>query len=127
MKILVIGNGAREHALVWKIAQSQRVKEIFALPGNAGTAGIAHNINISVSDITSIVNKAAQLKADLVVVGPEAPLAAGLVDRLEAAGIPVFGPSQKAAQLESSKVFARDLMNKKGIPCASGQCFYHLH
>ncbi len=123
MKILVIGNGAREHALVWKIAQSQRVKEIFALPGNAGTAGIAHNTNISVSDITSIVNQAAQLKADLVVVGPEAPLAAGLVDRLEAAGIPVFGPSQKAAQLESSKVFARDLLNKKGIPCASGQCF----
>jgi phosphoribosylamine--glycine ligase len=123
LKILVIGNGAREHALVWKIAQSQRVKEIFALPGNAGTAGIAHNINISVSDITSIVNKAAQLKAELVVVGPEAPLAARLVDRLEAAGIPVFGPLQKAAQLESSKVFARDLMNKKGIPCASGQCF----
>jgi phosphoribosylamine--glycine ligase len=123
LKILVIGNGAREHALVWKIAQSQRVKKIFALPGNAGTAGIAENINISVSDINSIVNKAAQLKADLVVVGPEAPLAAGLVDRMEAAGIPVFGPSQKAAQLESSKVFARDLMNKTGIPCASGQCF----
>jgi phosphoribosylamine--glycine ligase len=123
LKILVIGNGAREHALVWKIAQSPRVKEIFALPGNAGTAGIAQNIDVSVSDIDSIVDKAAQLKADLVVVGPEAPLAAGLVDRLQNAGIPAFGPSQKAAQLESSKVFARDLMNKKGIPCASGQCF----
>ena len=123
MKILVIGNGAREHALVWKIAQSRRVKEIYALPGNAGTAGIAQNIHISISDINSIVNKAVQLKADLVVVGPEAPLAAGLVDRLEAAGIRVFGPSQKAAQLESSKVFARDLMNTKGIPCASGRCF----
>ena len=123
MKILVIGNGAREHALVWKIAQSRRVKEIYALPGNAGTAGIAQNIHISISDINSIVNKAVQLKTDLVVVGPEAPLAAGLVDRLEAAGIRVFGPSQKAAQLESSKVFARDLMNTKGIPCASGRCF----
>jgi phosphoribosylamine--glycine ligase len=123
LKILVIGNGAREHALVWKIAQSRRVKEIYALPGNAGTAGIAQNINISISDINSIVNKAVQLKAGLVVVGPEAPLAAGLVDRLEAAGIRVFGPSQKAAQLESSKVFARDLMNTKGIPCASGRCF----
>jgi phosphoribosylamine--glycine ligase len=123
LKILVIGNGAREHALVWKIAQSRRVKEIYALPGNAGTAGIAQNIHISISDINSVVNKAVQLKADLVVVGPEAPLAAGLVDRLEAAGIRVFGPSQKAAQLESSKVFARDLMNTKGIPCASGRCF----
>jgi phosphoribosylamine--glycine ligase len=123
LKILVIGNGAREHALVWKIAQSRRVKEIYALPGNAGTAGIAQNIHISISDINSIVNKAVQLKTDLVVVGPEAPLAAGLVDRLEAAGIRVFGPSQKAAQLESSKVFARDLMNTKGIPCASGRCF----
>jgi phosphoribosylamine--glycine ligase len=123
LKILVIGNGAREHALVWKIAQSRRVKEIYALPGNAGTAGIAQNIHISISDINSIVTKAVQLKTDLVVVGPEAPLAAGLVDRLEAAGIRVFGPSQKAAQLESSKVFARDLMNTKGIPCASGRCF----
>ena len=123
MRILVIGSGAREHALVWKIAQSPRATQIFALPGNAGTDGIAQNVNIPASDINSVTAKAVDLKADLVVVGPEAPLAAGLVDRLEAAGIPTFGPSQKAARLEASKVFARDVMNKTGIACAAGRCF----
>ncbi len=123
MKLLVLGNGAREHALVWKIKQSARVKEIYAVPGNAGTAGAARNINLSSSDIPAIVKKAKELEIDLVVVGPEAPLAAGIVDQLQAAGIPVFGPSKAAAQLESSKVFSRELMQKHGIPCAAGRHF----
>jgi phosphoribosylamine---glycine ligase len=123
LKLLVIGNGAREHALAWKIQQSPRVKEIYAVPGNAGTASVARNINISPTDIPSIVKKTAELKIDLVVVGPEAPLAAGIVDQLQAANIPVFGPSKAAAQLESSKVFSRELMLKNGIPCAAGKHF----
>ena len=123
MKLLVIGNGAREHALAWKIQQSPRVKEIYAVPGNAGTAGVAHNINISSTDVPSIVKKAIELKIDLVVVGPEAPLAAGIVDQLQAMQIPVFGPSKAAAQLESSKVFSRELMQENGIPCAAGKHF----
>jgi phosphoribosylamine---glycine ligase len=123
LKLLVIGNGAREHALAWKIKQSPRVKEIYAVPGNAGTASVARNINLPSSDIQAIVKKAKELGIDLVVVGPEAPLAAGIVDQLEAAGIPVFGPSKAAAQLESSKVFSRELMQKTGIPCAAGRHF----
>ncbi|RPJ63589.1 MAG: phosphoribosylamine--glycine ligase [Dehalococcoidia bacterium] len=123
MKLLVIGNGAREHALTWKIKQSSRVKEIYAVPGNAGTASFAHNINLSSTDIPSIVKKAVELQIDLVVVGPEAPLAAGIVDKLQAEGIAVFGPTQAAAQLESSKVFSRELMQKHGIPCAAGNHF----
>ena len=123
MKLLVIGNGAREHALVWKIKQSPRVKEIYAVPGNAGTASVARNINLPSSDIPAIVKKAKELGIDLVVVGPEAPLAAGIVDQFQAAGIPVFGPSKAAAQLESSKVFSRELMQKQGIPCAAGRHF----
>ena len=123
MKLLVLGNGAREHALVWKIKQSARVKEIYAVPGNAGTASVARNINLSSSDVPAIVKKAKELGIDLVVVGPEAPLAAGIVDQLQATGIPVFGPTKAAAQLESSKVFSRELMQKNGIPCAAGKHF----
>ena len=123
MKLLVLGNGAREHALVWKIKQSARVKEINAVPGNAGTASVARNINLSSSDVPAIVKKAKELGIDLVVVGPEAPLAAGIVDQLQATGIPVFGPTKAAAQLESSKVFSRELMQKNGIPCAAGKHF----
>ena len=123
LKLLVLGNGAREHALVWKIKQSARVKEIYAVPGNAGTASVARNINLSSSDVPAIVKKAKELGIDLVVVGPEAPLAAGIVDQLQATGIPVFGPTKAAAQLESSKVFSRELMQKNGIPCAAGKHF----
>lgn len=123
MKVLVIGNGAREHALAWKLAQSPRVDSIYVAPGNAGTAGVAQNLSISVSDIPALIEKASALEIGLAVIGPEAPLAAGIADRFRAAGIPVFGPSQKAARLESSKVFARDLMQKNGIPCAPGCSF----
>ena len=123
MKVLVIGNGAREHALAWKIASSPRVNELFVAPGNAGTADIARNVGISSSDIPALINKAKELHIDLVVVGPEAPLSAGIVDQLKPTGIPVFGPAQAAARLESSKVFARELMQKYGIPCANGKHF----
>lgn len=123
MKVLVIGNGAREHALAWKIARNPRVDVIYALPGNAGTAAIARNIAIPLSDIPAIISKAQELQVGLVVVGPEAPLAAGITDTLSQAGIPVFGPSGSAARLESSKAFARELMAAHGIPCATGREF----
>jgi phosphoribosylamine--glycine ligase len=123
LKVLVVGSGAREHALAWKISQSSRVKELFAVPGNAGTSMFALNIGIPASDTAALVKKACELKADLVVVGPEAPLADGLVDQLKSAGIPAFGPVKAAARLESSKVFSREIMLKYGIPCAEGDSF----
>jgi len=123
LKALVIGNGAREHALAWKLAQSPRIDSLYIAPGNAGTAEVAQNLAISSSDIPTLIEKACALEIGLAVIGPEAPLAAGISDRFQAAGIPVFGPSQKAAQIESSKVFARDLMQKNGIPCARGRAF----
>lgn len=123
MKVLVIGNGAREHALAWKLAQSPRIDSIYVAPGNAGTAEVANNLAISSSDIPALIEKASALTIGLAVIGPEAPLAAGISDRFRSAGIPVFGPSQQAARLESSKVFARNLMQKNGIPCAPGRQF----
>jgi phosphoribosylamine--glycine ligase len=123
LKVLVIGNGAREHALACKIARNPRVDAIYAMPGNAGTASIARNIAISSSDIPAIIKKAQELRIGLVVVGPEAPLAAGITDMFNQTGIPVFGPSGSAARLESSKAFARELMVSCGIPCAAGREF----
>ena len=123
MKVLVIGNGAREHALAGKVACSPHVNAIYAMPGNAGTVGIAHNIDIPSSDIPAIIKKAQELHIGLVVVGPEAPLAAGITDRFNQIGIPVFGPSGAAARLESSKAFARQLMVAHSIPCAAGREF----
>lgn len=123
MKILVVGSGAREHALAWKIAQSSKVTELYAAPGNAGTAAIAHNLNIRPNDIESLAGAARDIGVDLTVVGPEAPLAAGIVDRFEQLGMPIFGPTKAAAQIESSKVFARELMQKYDIPCPKGVTF----
>lgn len=123
MKVLIIGNGAREHALVWKIAQSPLVSQIYAAPGNAGTASAAKNLDIAAINIRDLIRKSVELHIDLAVVGPEAPLAAGIVDEFKTVGIPVFGPSCAAAQLESSKVFTRNLLNKYSIPCAGGQHF----
>lgn len=118
MKILVIGSGGREHALVWKIAQSPKVSKIFCAPGNAGTAQIADNINIASDDIQGLLDFAKQNSIDLTVVGPEIPLVAGIVDKFYATGLKIFGPSKKAAQLEGSKVFAKNIMQKYGIPTA---------
>ncbi|MDM8001022.1 MAG: phosphoribosylamine--glycine ligase [Dehalococcoidia bacterium] len=123
MKVMVIGNGAREHTLVWKIKQSPKVKELFAAPGNAGTAGIAQNLDIPATDIEALARAAEDLKIDLTVVGPEAPLAAGIVDVFQKRKLRIFGPTRAAAQIEASKVFSKNLMQKYGIPCARGEIF----
>ncbi len=123
MKILVVGGGGREHTLAWKIAQSPRVEKVFAAPGNAGTAAIAENLNLRPADIEGLGKVAKERGIDLVVVGPEAPLASGIVDYFDALGIPIFGPSKEATRVESSKVFARNLMEKYGIPCPRGAIF----
>jgi len=108
---------------VWKLAQSPKVKEIYVAPGNAGTAKVVHNLDISPTDIESLAKIAQEKKIDLTVIGPEAPLAEGIVDRFIVMGIPVFGPTKQATQIESSKVFAKELMQKYGIPCARSASF----
>jgi len=123
LKILVVGGGGREHTLVWKIVQSPRVEKVFAALGNGGTAAIAENLNLRPTDIEGLAKTAKEKGVDLVVVGPEAPLASGIVDYFDNLGIPVFGPTRAAAQVESSKVFARNLMEKCGIPCPKGAIF----
>jgi phosphoribosylamine--glycine ligase len=123
VKIIVIGGGGREHTLVWKIAQSPSVEKVFAAPGNAGTAAIAENLNLHPTDIEGLGKAAKEKGIDLVVVGPEAPLASGIVDYFDSLGIPIFGPTKEATQVESSKVFARNLMEKYGIPCPKGAIF----
>lgn len=123
MNILVIGGGAREHSLVWKISQSPRVKELYVAPGNAGTGLIAKNLDIKATDLEALAQAAQGRKIDLAVVGSEAPLAAGIVDLFEARGIPIFGPTKEATRIESSKVFAKALMQKYGIPCATSRSF----
>jgi phosphoribosylamine--glycine ligase len=123
LKILIVGGGAREHAIVWKLAQSPKVKQIYIAPGNAGTAQIAQNINISATDIESLAKVAKEKKIDLTIVGPEAPLANGIVDEFQARGLQIFGPTKAAAQIESSKIFAKELMQKYNIPCAKSASF----
>ncbi len=123
MKILVVGGGAREHTLVWKLAQSSKAEEIYAAPGNAGTAQIAHNLGIKPNDIEGLAKTAKEKGIELVVVGPEVPLANGIVDHFQNTGIPIFGPTKKAAEIESSKVFAKELMQKYNIPCARSVSF----
>ena len=116
MRVLVVGSGGREHALAWRLAQSPSVDEIFAAPGNSGAAGLGTNLPIPDTNLDGIVAAATDHAIDLVVVGPETPLALGLSDRLNAAGIPAFGPGRAAAQLESSKSFARAVMDSAGVP-----------
>jgi phosphoribosylamine--glycine ligase len=117
--VLVVGSGAREHALVWALARSPSVGEIWAIPGNPGIARIAKTVELPVSDVEAIANWAAAQAIGLVVVGPEAPLALGLVDLLQARGVPAFGPTRAAAELEWSKAFAKAFMRRHGIPTAS--------
>ena len=123
MKVLVIGSGGREHALVWKIRQSPVVKKIYCAPGNGGIAGMAECVPIEAGDIDGLLAFARSEKIDLTVVGPEDPLSRGIVDIFEAAGLKVFGASRKAAELEASKSFAKDLMMRYGIPTARGETF----
>lgn len=118
MRVLVVGGGGREHALIWKLAQSRHVDRLYCAPGNAGIARIAECINIQSTDIEGLANFAAGEKIDLTVIGPEAPLIAGIVDRFEARGLPAFGPSTDPARIEGSKVFAKELMVRYGIPTA---------
>jgi phosphoribosylamine---glycine ligase len=119
MNVLLVGSGAREHTIAWKLAQSPLLGQLFVAPGNAGTAAIAENLPIAANDIEGLAAAARDRRIDLVVVGPEEPLARGLVDRLTAAGIPAFGPSGAAAEIESSKVFSKTLMQSHGIPTAA--------
>jgi len=123
VKILVIGGGGREHALAWKLKQSSGVDRIFCAPGNAGTAQLAENVAISVSDLPALVRFAKGNRVDLTVVGPDDPLAAGIVDLFLAEGLRIFGPSKAAARIESSKIFAKELMRREGIPTARAGTF----
>jgi phosphoribosylamine---glycine ligase len=116
--VLVVGSGAREHALVWALARSPSVNEIWAAPGNPGIATIAQTVDLPITDVAAIADWAEAHDIRLVVVGPEAPLALGLVDLLATRGVPVFGPSRAAAELEWSKAFAKDFMRRHGIPTA---------
>ena len=128
MKILIIGNGGREHALAWKAAQSPDVKEVYVAPGNAGTA-LEHNltnINIAATDIEKLLQFAQEEHIDLTIVGPEQPLVLGIVDTFQQAGLPIFGPTQSAAQLEGSKAFTKDFLARHHIPTAEYQSFTDL-
>jgi phosphoribosylamine--glycine ligase len=126
LKILVIGKGAREHAIAWKLAQSHKATEMFVAPGNAGTANMAKNVDIKAEDSEGLLKFAKENKIDLTVVGPEQPLANGIVDLFKKNELAIFGPTQGAAQIESSKVFAKDLMQRHGIPCAKSQTFDNI-
>ncbi len=123
MKILVIGSGGREHALAWKLKQSPRAERIFCAPGNAGIAEIGENVAIPVSDLAALVGFARENRIDLTVVGPDDALAAGIVDLFVKQGLRVFGPSKRAARIESSKIFAKELMRKQRIPTAQAGTF----
>lgn len=118
MKLLVIGSGGREHAIVWKLRQSPRVQAVLCAPGNGGIAQMARCVPLQPQDAAAIINLVRQERVDYVLIGPEAPLAAGLTDQLQAAGVRVLGPTREAAQLESSKVFAKDFMARHNIPTA---------
>ena len=123
MNILVIGSGGREHALAWKLAQSPKAQKVYVAPGNGGTARDARLVNVSITDVKALADFAEANKITLTVVGPEAPLAAGVVDEFRARGLRIFGPTQRAAQLESSKAFAKDFMKRHGIPTAFYETF----
>jgi phosphoribosylamine--glycine ligase len=123
MKILVIGGGGREHALAWKLRQSPRADRIFCAPGNAGTSEIADNVAIPASDVTALVRFAKENRMDLAVVGPDDPLAAGIVDLFAAEKLRAFGPDRLAARIESSKIFAKELMRAQKIPTAEAATF----
>jgi phosphoribosylamine--glycine ligase len=123
MKVMVIGSGGREHALAWKLAESPRVTALYAWPGNPGIAQLADCVSGGVMDFEAIAKFARQNDVGLVVVGPEDPLAAGLVDRLSAAGIKAFGPTQEAARLEADKWFAKELMRQQAVPTAEARSF----
>jgi phosphoribosylamine---glycine ligase len=123
MKILVVGSGGREHALAWKLARSPDAERIFCAPGNAGTAAIAENVAISAGDLKALVRFAKENRIDLAVIGPDDPLAAGIVDLFAAEKLRAFGPKKSAARIEASKIFAKELMRSQKIPTAEARTF----
>ena len=126
MKVLVVGSGGREHALTWKLAQSPHLDALYCAPGNPGTRTLARNVAIAADDVAALRRFAREEQIDLTVVGPEAPLALGITDAFKAEGLRVFGPTQAAAQLESSKIFAKQFMLEAGIPTADAVTFDDL-
>jgi phosphoribosylamine--glycine ligase len=126
MKILVIGSGGREHALVWKISQSPKVSKIFCAPGNAGISHLVQCVDIGEDNMVGLANFAQKMKIDLTIVGPELPLSRGMVDEFDKLGLKIFGPNQKATQIESSKVFSKYLMKKYNIPSANYAVFQDI-
>ena len=126
MRILVIGGGGREHALAWKLARSERVEKVYCAPGNAGIAREAECLDIAADDLDGLARFARRERIELTVVGPEMPLVAGIVERFERDDLRIFGPSKQAAELEGSKVFAKNLMRRHGIPSAEYQVFEDL-
>src|SRR5881227_1186854 len=123
MKILIIGSGGREHALAWKLRQSPHAERIFCAPGNGGTWEIAENVAIPASDLEALVRFAKENRIDLTVVGPDDPLAAGIVDLFTAEKLRAFGPTKSAARIEASKIFAKELMRSQKIPTAQARTF----
>jgi phosphoribosylamine--glycine ligase len=123
MKVLLVGNGGREHAIAWKLAQSKELTKLYIAPGNPGTAQCGENVAIKAEDVNELVKFAKEKKVELVIVGPEDPLAEGIVDALEAEGIRVFGPSKAAAQLEADKAFSKQIMRSSAVSTAEGRTF----
>ena len=123
MKFLVVGNGGREHAIAWKLHASSLVSELLVAPGNAGTEQLGRNVPIEAEDIDGLLDFALEASVDITVIGPEAPLAAGIADRFREAGLSVFGPSAAAARIESSKSFAKELMIRHGVPTGAAKAF----
>ena len=123
MKVLLVGSGGREHAIAWKLAQSDRLGELYIAPGNPGTSQVGTNVDIADGDIEGLVQFARDKKIDLAIVGPEDPLAAGLVDAMQAVGVKAFGPSGAAAALEGDKAFAKKILHANSIPTAEGRAF----
>ena len=123
MNILVIGSGSREHAIAWRLSQSPRIDTLLVAPGNAGTAAIATNLAVAATDMEALAQAVRDHGVDMTIVGPEAPLAEGIVDRFQELGLRIFGPTKAAAQIEASKGFAKELMRRHGIPSADGITF----
>ena len=121
MKVLLVGGGGREHAIAWKLSQSKKLSHLYSAPGNPGTAQVGTNVDISDTDLEGILRFAKDKKIDFAVIGPEDPLAAGIVDLLEAEGIKTFGPQKEAAQLEGDKAFSKHIMRANSIPTAEAR------
>ena len=121
MRVLLLGGGGREHALGWKLAQSPLLTELISAPGNPGLASLGETVDVNPLDPESVAAFASERGIDLVVIGPEAPLAAGVVDALDASGIPAFGPTASGARLEASKAYAKEIMARAGVPTAAAR------